>query len=303
MNNKPNSKIVGAFLVGFAMVAGAYTVSNFGKSYTGVTPAIAPIVSEQQAAPIRSAIEVTDEDGNGIEDWRDEFVTTEPIILNREETEEYTPPDTVTGQMGIDFIQDIVRARGYGEFGMSDEEVINDTISNLQYQTSHSIYDTPDVIINTTWTAEDIKTYANEMAQAILNNSTTELDHELFILRDIMNRSDKSRFDELQTIAEMYRLTKEEMLTISVPQSLVKEHLDIINTMHAVHNDIIGMTLSYDDPAYTLLRLKRYEDDVIGMRISLENLYFSLEPYASLFVAEDPALYFVQFAPVNNLRI
>lgn len=303
MNSQPNPKIVGAFLVGFAMVAGAYTLSNFGKTHIAITPAASPIAVTQQAAPVRAAIEVTDEDGNGIEDWRDEFITTEPIILSENTSEEYAPPDSLTGQMGINFVQDLVRARGYGQFGRSDDEVIADTINNLTTETSHPIYDTPDIIINTAWNESDIKNYGNAVAQIIIEEGENDLDHELLILRDIMNRSDTSRIKELATLAEVYRLIRDRVIAVPVPQVFVKEHLDLINTFHALHNDLLGMTLSFDDPAYALLRLKRYEDDVLGLSIALGNTYLALEPYATLFTASDPALFFVEFSPVNNVRI
>lgn len=303
MNSQPNSKVIGAFIIGFALVAGAYVANNFGKPSGSYTRASQSLENTQQAAP-RSAIAVTDNDGNGIEDWRDEFITTKPIILNTTPNEEeYVAPDTLTGQLGINFVQDIIRSSAYGEFGRSNEEVITDTIKILEVETSFVIYDTPDIIVLEDWSPQDIKNYANVAAQTILNNSQIESDHELLILQDVMNRNDASRISELETLSEVYRLMKEGMLQIPVPAPLVKEHLDLINTFHAINNDIKGMTLAFDDPAYSLMRLKRYEDDVLGMSQALENMYLSLEPYASLFTTSDPAVFFVTFSPGNNVRI
>ncbi len=93
------------------------------------------------------------------------------------------------------------------------------------------------------------------------------------------------------------------IIATPVPGSLVKEHLDLINSLHAIHHDIHGMALAYADPAYSLLRLKRYEGDALGLKQSLENMYESLEPYANLFTTDDPAVFFVNFNPRNNVRI
>jgi hypothetical protein len=308
MNIEPSPRVIGAVVVGFALVAGAYVVSNFGQP-TGVYDVSQDMRNQQQAAPIRTAIPVSDKNNNGIEDWRDEFVTTDPIVLTDSTLEgAYQAPNTLTGQTGITFVQDMIRARNTaGIFGGSDEEVIEQTIDTLELETSVAIYDTPDIIILRDWDEESIRTYANALALAIIENDETDLDFELYILQDILNRRDYSRLEELRTLAELYRLTRDAVIEIPVPELLVKEHLDIINTLHAVHNDVLAMSLSFEDPAVTLLRLKRYEDDLFGMIYALQNLYQALIPYASSFNPEDPALYFTQFNPdlnrTNRIRI
>jgi hypothetical protein len=299
MNTQPSPKIIGAFVLGFALVAGAYILSNFGQP-TGQFEA-RNVTQNQQTASLRTAIPVTDEDGNGVEDWRDEFVTADPIVLPTNVIEQvYEAPQTLTGQTGINFFEDVVRSRN---LGIADESVIAETVGNLAQQTSVEIYDTPDIQIIDNWDGQSIRTYANAMATAIIDNNQTDLEYELLILQDIINRQDESRFEELNELAEVYRLTRDAIIDVPVPALLVKEHLDIINTLHAIHNDIKAMTLSFEDPAFALMRLKRYESDVFGMISAFENLYTALEPYASLFTTNDPAVFFVQFNPTNRLRI
>ncbi len=296
-----STRVLGAVIVGVALVAGTYVSTNFGA--TTVRPA-APTTAEQQvAAPIRSAIAVTDEDGNGIEDWRDEFITTEPIRLNSASTSPgaYIPPTTLTGRFGISFIQDAIRSESLG-IGNRDE-VINNAVDSLISETAVEIYDTPDILMTRDTSPTAIRDYANAVAGAILEYNQTDLDYELFILQDILNREDTERIEELREMAELYRLTRDAIVGIPVPQTMVKEHLDLINTLHAVHHDIKGMTLAFDDPAFALLRIQRYEDDVLGMLKALENMYVALEPYASEFSAADPAVFFVDFNPTSRIRI
>ncbi len=300
MNRQPTPKVIGACVIGFAMVAGAYVLSNFGKP--SGTFQNAQIAQSQQAAPVRSAIVVTDENDNGIEDWRDEFVTTEPLVIANDDSTPYEAPTTLTGQMGVSFVQDIVRSRNYGPGG-SDERVIAQTISSLEQQTSQTIYDTPDIKMSHQTDGESVRAYANAVALAIIENNQTTSDNELLVLQDILNRNDENKIEELHTLAELYRLTRDAIIEIPVPTTVAKEHLDLINTLHAVHHDILGMTLTFDDPVYSLLRLKRYEDDVLGMSTSLENMYLAFEPHAALFNPNDPAVFFTKFSPSNRIRI
>jgi hypothetical protein len=291
-------RIIGACIVGCALVAGAYTLSNFGGSW--FTPTQTASVVSTQTTP-RVAITVTDNDQNGIEDWRDEFVTNEPIVVAQTDNT-YEPPDTLTGQLGVNFIEGYLQNKTYGPFGRSREEVIDNTVNVLAEQTAHELYDTPDITIMNEWDNQDIITYANTMALAISNNNQSQItESELFILYDVVTNDNLDRIEELQLLANTYQQMRDTSLNIPVPAFLVKEHLDLINTYHAVHKDIEAMTLAVNDPAFALMRLKRYEDDAAGLGYALENMYQALSPYASLVQPTDPALLFVVFSPEYKL--
>ena len=293
MQSNVNPKIIGAVVVGFALVGAAFTLSSINSDRTIPQPAA---VKSSEPAP-RVAIAVEDSDQNGIEDWRDEFITTEPIILDQATTTTYEPPETLTGQLGINFMENIIRARGYGAFGQTDEEVINDTVDVLRQSTAHSLYDTPDIIILEDWTEQDIANYANAVAAAISRNDLPDLEGELFILQDVLTSGDTGRVTELNSLAQAYKQNRDDTLAVPVPAFLVKEHLDLINTFHAIYKDIEAMASAIEDPAFTLLRLKRYEDDASGLGYAMQNMFFALEDYAYLFEVTDPAVLFVVFSP------
>ena len=295
MKGQINPKVIGASIIGFALIAGAYTVSNFTIDTEIPQPAAVSVTQAKTRAPIA----VVDSDGNGIEDWRDEFVTTEPVILDQSTTT-YTPPDTLTGELGINFMENIIRARGYGPFGRSDEEVIGDTVDILSTATANELYDTPDIIILQPWEDQDIANYANTVAGAILKNDLPNIEGELFILQDILTSNDTSRITELNSLSEAYKRNRDAVLATPVPAFLVKEHLDLINTLHAIYKDIEAMSAALEDPAFTLLRLKRYEDDATGLSLALENMLVALVEYSDLFTANDPAMLFIIFSPNQN---
>ena len=114
-----NQKILGSFLVGLAFVFGAYVYSNLGISKVSQ-----PANVTGASAPARTAIAVTDADENGIEDWRDTFVTTEAFIDTATTT--YELPTTVTGQLSIQFLEGMLRAKQYGPLGKNKEAVVED---------------------------------------------------------------------------------------------------------------------------------------------------------------------------------
>lgn len=293
MERESKRKILGAFVVGFALVAGAYTLGSFGEPR--FTQPAALSVAE---APPRIAITVTDNDNNGIEDWRDSFVTTEPIVITEDKTS-YEVPSTLTGRLGINFIENVVTNRA--TVGRTDTEIIAGTARQLEEETAVRGYDVPDVSILNTYNDTDIKNYFNSLAGIIERNSPENSDFELSILYDITNRGKTERLPELQLISSSYKVIVEETLMVPVPAIFVKEHLDLLNTYQAIQADIQAMTMVLDDPVMSLLRVRRYEDDALGLNYALQNIFIAMQKYPSLFTQNDSALLFSNFNPEKQL--
>ncbi len=291
-----NQKILGSFLVGIALVLGAVIYSNFGIGQLSQ-----PASVSGANVPARTAIAVTDKDENGVEDWRDTFFTTEAII-DDSASSTYEAPTTVTGQLGIQFLESMIRSRYYGSLGQTKEEVIDTTVDNLTRATQQELYDTRDVIIMSTWTDADIKNYANAMADAILINNVEGVGNELEIMNGAINNGKTERLKELEPVADIYANTLEDSLKIPVPSPFLKQHLDLLNSYRAVQEDISAMSLAVSDPMVSLVRFKRYQDDTLGLAMSLQNMYVGLAQYDRLFTASDSAIYFKKFSP-NNTQV
>jgi hypothetical protein len=296
MLNEPNNKIVGAFVLGLALVGGAYLAGNFGQPTNTGQPATAVTAIE---APVRTAIAVSDNDNNGIEDWRDAFVTTEAVVIP-EKNEPYEAPTTLTGRTGVSFMESLLHGRIQGPFGNSSEEVIADTVDLLAQETTAILYDTKDVVVLERWTDEDIKNYGNAMGGSISTLDIEAKENELLILDDIINRNQPERMKELVLYANGYKTLKEKALVTPVPAIFLKGHLDLINTYEALRTDISAMTMIESDPAVALLRIKRYENDVQGLSLALQNMYKILEPYSKFFAANDAAVIFGSFNNINQ---
>lgn len=290
-----NPKVLGSIVVGAALVAGAYTIANFGDPI-----ATLPASSIQSEAPARIAIPVTDKDENGIEDWRDGFFTAKPIELRGATSSPYIPPTTLTGQLGISLFQNVVRSRNAGALGKTDEEIVATTAATLSQEVSDTIYGLADILIIEEWTDADIRNYANTMGGILLNSKAGEHENEIDIYNDIMTRGQSERMSELEVIRDDYLMFRDESLKVPVPRLLVKQHLDLINTYNAMYSDVNAMTLGYKDPVVTLMRLKRYGDDSLGLAYALQNMNQSLQMHSSLFSQNDPAMFFSQFNQVNR---
>lgn len=107
----------------------------------------------------------------------------------------------------------------------------------------------------------------------------------------------EAELQKLLPLENMYRQMRDQALRTPVPQSLAKEHLDIVNVFNALHAGLRDVRSVYDDPVVALMRVKRYQDDATGLANSMRNLYLALEPNANLFTPDDPAVVLVAFAP------
>ncbi len=296
MIDQSKTKIVGAFVIGFAIVGAAFVLKNF-TTPPGQNPASLAVQDGIAAAPVRVLMEVADTDSNGLEDWRDQFVKSSPITIVETSDDSYVAPDTLTGQVGIAFLQSIITAEGQGSFGRTQEQIIADTVDQISVYGSDVIFDVRNITISQDISNEAVRAYGNAMADAIVDNSVPGLRNELLILRDFVNDQNEKGAKELETISQVYANTRDEMLLLPVPAIFVKEHLDLINVFHALSNDISTMSVALADPMLSLVRLKRYEEDAQGLALALKNMYFALEPFASAFEQNDSAILFVAFSP------
>lgn len=292
-----NQKVVGSFLIGVAFVFGSYLLTHFGHSsqrvQTANTPAAAIVAVDQ-----RQYIPVTDKDNNGIEDWREEFVSKTALILDQpgSSTIPYTVPDTLTDQVGIQLFQAIMRAKEAGAAGPSQADIINTTTERLQSAIKDVIYKNADAITIPV-SPEAIRTYANTIAQIVVNNNIKDTEGELDILNRAVNDQNTEELKKLIPLATMYKNMRDQTLATPVPVPLLKQHLDLINVFEALYASLTDMQLVFTDPVVTLLRIKRYQDDATGLVASFQNMYTAILPYAAVFQPDDPAILFVQFDP------
>ncbi|MEZ4194887.1 MAG: hypothetical protein R3B53_00605 [Candidatus Paceibacterota bacterium] len=297
MDYSRNPKVIGAFLVGFAMVAGAYLANNFGEPRVGL-PSVPLAVAD--TAPARVFIPTSDQNADGLEDWRDQFISAPAVNLAEGDVEEvYTPPTTLTGQLGVSIMEGLITVKGAGSLGKSEEMVVSDAIKQLErVATADIIYDVRDIIISEDYSDETIRSYGNALANILITESAPDMRNELVILRDYLESGKAEDLADLKKLASVYKNYRDATLNTPVPKIFVKEHLDLINVYNALYTDLDTMTKASEDPMLPYVRLKRYEDDVNGMALAMTNIYDALVPYARVFRMNDSVMMFANLNAV-----
>lgn len=293
MLGRPNSSVLGAFIVGFAIVAGSYVVTRFGVE--------APPPQTQRAAAemptARVALKVTDVNNNGMEDWKEGLLKEiEPI---RPEAEaEYTPPESLTGQFAIQFFQDIVRSKAQRGIGRDAEQVLDDSMSRLAHESRDTLYTRGDINVVADST-EAHRMYMNAAARIFVEQNRAGLEHELVAFQRALKSKDEADYADIQKKAQMYETMRDAFLALPVPAYFVAVHLDFINVLNALHHDLDAMVHAEADPLYALLRVRRYEGDATALAHTFRNMYHAIDGTEVVVYEDDPGVIFFAFAPAN----
>ncbi len=294
---QPNQKILGAFVVGFALVGGAYTLSNFGKP-----------TSQNQAVNVdaftnkpsdRNYITVTDSDQNGIEDWQEEFVSNTPLIIDTATgtAVQFEMPTTITGQVGIQLFQSVLEAKGRGKIGPDKDMVVKNTAELLRTTVIKDVIYTLNDITVIDSNPDAIRTYANTLGQNIISNNIPGSENELDIINRALVKENPKELDKLDPIIAMYKTLRDQTLATPVPRGFEQQHIDLINVYEAVRATLDGMKLAFSDPVVALLRTKRYQNDAAGLATAHTNMYKAFVPYDALFNDTDAVFVFDGFRP------
>ena len=261
-------RIAGAFLIGSALVAGAFLISRNSSTY-------APSGTLSVASVERGYIPIEDSNQDGVPNWQEALQQTDPIILEELATSTYERPTTFTGKFALNFFENYLRSKMYGVFGDSQDEVIAESTQALIRETQDVLFVAEDLSVVQSSTPEILRAYGNEVAKIVLSQHTGE-DNEAIILQDSLRYEDKERLNDLDPIAASYVTIVKKMLELPVPQDYAKQHLDLLNAYNAIREDVSGMQKVYEDPMYTFVRMKRYPDDVLGMYNALTSLFDAL---------------------------
>ena len=164
------------------------------------------------------------------------------------------------------------------ESGTMDSTAINNFSSALGEKivspnlTDH--YSLKDITTNEDNSLEGKIKYYESVKKLFDNYKTKGLGDELGIAEEQLNSSDPTKnADKLTPIAEAYQNFASDVTKITVPSSLSKEHLQIINTANNTGVSVLGMVKLTNDPIVGLSgvsQYQKYSDDFVTAVSDLE---------------------------------
>jgi hypothetical protein len=285
-------KIYGASLIGVALVAGAFVLSDFGRPT--MTPTRTP-EAVLTTASSREYIPVTDTNSDGVEDWREPFVDASPIVVAAPAVATTSfVATTVTGQVGVQLMEALMINRTAGVGPLDQAALINKTTERLATVVQDKLYTSRDITIVPN-SDEAIRTYGNAMGQSIASRNVPKSENEIDVLNRAVQTGNKNELEKIKPVANMYMLLRDDALELPVPETFVEEHLIMINVYNALYQNLDDMQLVFSDPTVTLLRINRYQDDVQGLVNGFKRFYNEALRNQALFVKSDIVWVFALF--------
>ena len=273
---KINPRIFGALLVGAGLIAFAYFVAPDDSVALAQDPALGVVTAK---APERTYIEIKDSDNDGIADWKEQFQHTAPIRVytGASSTKATTSVDTLTGQIAVDLFKDVIDREAKGPYGVSRERSLYNASSKFAKAGTDTLYTASALTTSKDFSITALHTYGNNVAAIIAADLIPEgARNELEILTHATQIKNKEMLLELEPIVAAYKTGRDTMLTITVPETMTREHLYVVNAYEALMIDTEAMQEAFTDPLYTMTRLKRYHDDVDALHNAIIVLYQTL---------------------------
>lgn len=276
-----NPRIAIAFVVGLCMVGGSYVLSQ--NKEASPKNQLTAIVKEE---PIRSFIKVTDEDQDGLPDWQNSL-TTPVIELDEEEAE--TEELTKTAAFAIEL------ATRSNTATPDSLGVVRDLGTAVARSALDKQYTTADIVVSDDNTPFALRAYGNAVAKIVLDNSVPPgTKDELEVLNSALLRNDASLLVELDPTIESYEKMTSAMLKTTVPSSLVREHLSLINVYQALTNDIKAFRNAFTDALPAMSRFRRYPSDAEALYVAVSALYLKLNQEGIKWTEADIASRFIK---------
>lgn len=235
-----------------------------------------PVVAVVSTTPARKAIPEQDLNGDGIPDWQNALQITEPLTLAGAPDENYTNPDTLTEQFALGFFEEMIRSKNYGDFGDSPDELAASAANSLTAKAQDTLLTKADITQSTDSSVAALESYGEAIAQVLVQSPKSSPDNEAAILQRAIRNNNPDDLQLLDTKISAYEYLLAHTLEIPTPPVAVTDQVALVNSYKAILEDIKSMQQAFDDPMYTLLRLKRYQDDASGLLMAIGNLYNTL---------------------------
>jgi hypothetical protein len=290
-----NPRIVGALLVGIALVVCAFYVRD-AATQTAQDATIAV------ADTPRKYIATKDSDEDGMRDWEEELYGTNPkradklarATLTSSSTSNSADafdllPDTMTKNFAVSFFSDYIGRAVSGEEmdEATTEAFIADATAYAAQESADRPFTTADVTVGVSNDAEAVRVYGNRIADA-LTKYTVSGDSEMVILERALQSDNEADLEPLKAIVASYNKSLSDVLMTPVPPAFVDEHVALLNALLALHNNIAAMQGAFTDALPAMVRFQRHPSDIASLSSALASMSIRFEQFGATYTTEEP---------------
>ncbi len=263
------TRILIAILTGIILVTGAFWY-NYTRPEVTLDTAL-----ESAGLSDRRHIPVSDSNIDGVPDWQDNLIDTEPIFIDASSTNEYEISDTLTDQFSVRFFEDILTLDANGVLEEATDDLVEAAMKELEEKTKETLYTESDLNIISTTDPKALNVYGNLVAgNIILFQTKDKTEEEVFF--QLTKDENPRHLEKLAAIETQYKDTITALLELETPEQYTFEHLAIVNSLSALEANAAGMQQYFDDPLVAAVRYRRLQADALNLRDGIISLYNTL---------------------------
>ncbi|GMU74066.1 MAG: hypothetical protein AMXMBFR44_2650 [Candidatus Campbellbacteria bacterium] len=284
----PSSKIVALAIIVVAVVVASWLI-KFGGKTEGVADTRFTTSDAQ-----KTYVNETDTDGDGLKDWEESLWGFNPKnadsdgdgindgaekqelqaqILTQQEAfaqlldptqdpnwESLSYTEQVTGRLLADYLTFKQTGRALTE---KDAAALVENLPTYEIPTKAAprVYSLTELRLSNAAGEGALYAYGNEVGSVLSVPENETAPNELLVLVSFMRSGDDAVFvRDLQIVITQYNTVISELLAITVPKSIVVEHLGVINALSAVQNDLRSFYSFTEDPFLALSVFTAYNE-------------------------------------------
>lgn len=296
-------RVGGAILLALCIVTGAYFLRGDATASTDLEDPRTFVA----AVPLRTYQETKDTDGDGLRDWFEELSGTDPREndANKPGSSLASPTttpfvmDTETDKFAISFMETMLEANREGLTEAERVKIVDGSLRQFRSLNEDTQHGRVDIKIIEDRSAESIRAYGNAAAQPIIvhGENTEQTETELVLLGLALQEDDASHLKDLAFIEGRYEKMVADLLKIPVPESVIDDHLLLINSLQAMKDDVAGFRKTFEDPLMSYVRFKRYTSDVAGLTKAIEGIRGTLERSRVVYQNDEVGAFFFSIRP------
>lgn len=278
--------------MGFILVGGAL-FSRYSKE--NIPDASAAVI----VSTPKEYLIATDMDKDGIEDWEEALVGSDPKKPNERAVPTQTPDafaeedNTITARFGKRFFGEFIQ-RSAGDATMSPEEkqaLINKSLEEVATLVADTPFEKKDILITTKSDIETLHQYGNMLVEALSHNAGNS-ENELQIFKRAIDANSEEEIALLDPIIQAYQGMVTDVRAIPVPEIAATKHLDLLNALLSIHNSLVIMRNALKDPLPALARSQTYPEALGRIKNNILSLDLIFRNKGILYDVNEPGILF-----------
>lgn len=291
-NTKISGKMLAAAFFGVALVAFAL--------WQKITPEEASTSTVTVGSGSSSAQEyATDSDGDGLEDWREILLGTDPnnpdsdgdgvndgdeVEAARAALETATSSiiaraesSTRTDQLAREVFGAYIQSKQLGTYDQAAFENLVAEATGETFLTATAQYTKDDINVVADTSSASIATYEKAFQEAIL--PVIEIgEYELTTYGRAVETQSEEEFLKLERAGDVYLRIANTLLEISVPEDAVVPHLSLVNSFASFARTLKMMSESPEDPILAFVAMR----DFLKGEEAIKNAYSQIDIYFTI---------------------